>query len=55
MTWSLDISKYSNTQNKVTGADFWANHPFHVQLEELSLDRVGAGTGRVTEADPMVL
>ncbi len=30
------ISKYSNTQNKVTGADFSANHPFHVQLEELS-------------------
>jgi hypothetical protein len=30
------ISKYSNTQNKVTGADFSANHPFHVRLEELS-------------------
>ncbi len=30
------ISKYSNTQNKVTGADFSANDPFHVKLEELS-------------------
>jgi hypothetical protein len=30
------ISKYSNTQNKVTGADFSANHPFHVKVEELS-------------------
>jgi AIPR protein len=30
------ISKFSNTQNKVTGADFSANHPFHIQMEELS-------------------
>jgi hypothetical protein len=30
------ISQYSNTQNKVTGADFSANHPFHVRVEELS-------------------
>ncbi len=30
------ISRYSNTQNKVTGADFSANHPFHVRVEELS-------------------
>jgi len=30
------ISRYSNTQNKVTGADFSANHQFHVQIEELS-------------------
>ncbi|MGV1004859.1 MAG: AIPR family protein [Candidatus Nanopelagicales bacterium] len=30
------ISMYSNTQNKVTGADFSANHPFHVRVEELS-------------------
>ena len=30
------ISKYSNTQNKVTNADFSANHPYHVRLEELS-------------------
>ena len=30
------ISRFSNTQNKVTGADFSANHPFHVNIEELS-------------------
>lgn len=30
------ISRFSNTQNKVTGADFSANHPFHVRIEELS-------------------
>src|SRR5262249_51663096 len=30
------ISQYSNTQNKVTGADFSANDPFHVKLQELS-------------------
>jgi hypothetical protein len=30
------ISQYSNTQNKVTTADFFANDPFHVAIEELS-------------------
>lgn len=30
------ISQYSNTQNKVTGADFSANDPFHVAIEEHS-------------------
>jgi hypothetical protein len=30
------ISQYSNTQNKVTAADFSANDPFHVNLEEYS-------------------
>lgn len=30
------ISRFSNTQNKVTGADFSANNPFHVRIEELS-------------------
>lgn len=30
------ISKYSNTQNKVTTADFSSNDPFHVELEKLS-------------------
>jgi hypothetical protein len=31
-----NISRFSNTQNKVTGADFSANDPFHVRVEELS-------------------
>lgn len=30
------ISEYANTQNRVTGADFSSNHPFHVRVEELS-------------------
>lgn len=31
-----EISKYSNTQNKVTVVDFSSNHPFHVELEKLT-------------------
>lgn len=30
------ISQYANSQNKVNAADFSANHPYHVKLEELS-------------------
>ena len=30
------ISKYSNTQNKVNTADFYANDPFHLDLEKIS-------------------
>jgi hypothetical protein len=30
------ISKYSNTQNKVTTADFSSNDPFHVDIEKFS-------------------
>lgn len=30
------ISQYANSQNKVNAADFSANHPYHVNLEELS-------------------
>ena len=30
------ISRYSNTQNRVTGADFSSNAPFHLAIEELS-------------------
>jgi hypothetical protein len=30
------ISRYANSQNKVNGADFAANGPFHHTLEELS-------------------
>ena len=31
-----DISRSSNSQNKVSDADFFAAHPFHRQLEQLS-------------------
>lgn len=31
------ISRYANTQNQVNEADFSANHPFHVKLQQLAL------------------
>jgi hypothetical protein len=31
-----DIARYANTQNKVSDADLFANHPFHQKLEEIS-------------------
>jgi hypothetical protein len=31
------ISRYANTQNKVSDSDFFSNHPFHVRMEEKSL------------------
>lgn len=30
------ISRYANTQNKVSEADFFANSPFHIRMEEIS-------------------
>lgn len=30
------ISQYANTQNKVTAADFFSNHPFHLRMQEIS-------------------
>lgn len=30
------IARFANSQNKVNDADFFANHPYHVRLEELS-------------------
>lgn len=30
------ISEYANTQNKVTAADFFSNHPFHIRIEQFS-------------------
>lgn len=31
-----DIARYANSQNKVSDADFFSNHPYHVRLEEFS-------------------
>ncbi|MFL2120014.1 AIPR family protein [Marinilactibacillus psychrotolerans] len=31
-----EISRASNSQNKVDEADFFSNHPYHVKIEELS-------------------
>ena len=30
------ISEYANTQNRVSAADFFSNHPFHLRIEEMS-------------------
>jgi hypothetical protein len=30
------ISEYANSQNKVSAADFFANHPFHLRMKEFS-------------------
>ena len=31
-----NISRYANSQNKVSDADLWSNHPFHILMEEFS-------------------
>ena len=31
-----NIAKYANKQNKVSDADFFSNHAFHVRIEDLS-------------------
>jgi hypothetical protein len=31
-----DIARYANSQNKVNDADFFANHPFHIEMERFS-------------------
>lgn len=31
-----EISRASNSQNKIDEADFFSNHPFHIKIEELS-------------------
>lgn len=46
------ISEYANSQNKVNAADFFANHPFHIKIEELSrriLAPAGSGGYRETK------
>lgn len=30
------ISEYANSQNKVSAADFFSNHPFHIRMETIS-------------------
>jgi hypothetical protein len=31
-----DIARFANSQNKVSDADFFSNHPYHIRLEEFS-------------------
>ncbi len=30
------IAEYANSQNKISAADFFSNHPFHMRMEEVS-------------------
>jgi len=30
------ISRYANTQNRVSEADFFSNHPYHIEMEKIS-------------------
>jgi hypothetical protein len=30
------ISRYANTQNKISAADFFSSHPFHLEIEKIS-------------------
>ncbi len=32
----IDISRASNSQNKISDADFFSNHPFHIEMEKKS-------------------
>lgn len=46
------ISETANSQNKVSAADFFSNHPFHVRIEEYSrkiLAPARQGTNRETQ------
>ena len=46
------ISEYANSQNKVNAADFFANHPFHIRMQEFSrrmLSPAGEGQYRETK------
>jgi len=40
-----DISKYANSQNKVSDADLFANHAFHREMEKISRRTGVAATG----------
>ena len=35
------ISEYANSQNKVSSADFFSNHPFHIAIENFSRTIIG--------------
>ncbi len=44
------IARYANSQNKVTDADFFSNHPFHIEFEKMSKRIVApASYGSVTQ------
>lgn len=39
-----NISRYANSQNKVSEADLWSNHPFHIRMESISRRIVAPAT-----------
>ena len=46
------ISQHANSQNKVSAADFFSNHPFHIRIEEYSrrvLAPAATGSSRETK------
>ena len=40
-----EISKSANSQNKVSEADFFSNHPFHIRMEDFSRRKFASATG----------
>src|SRR3546814_6166435 len=48
------ISEFANSQNKVNAADFFANHPFHLHMQDFSR-RVLATAGDVPYRESMWL
>jgi hypothetical protein len=42
-----EIARYANSQTKVSDADFFSNHPYHVRLEEFSRRFFAAPAGGV--------
>ncbi|MCD8294055.1 MAG: AIPR family protein [Clostridia bacterium] len=43
--FARSISRSSNTQNKVTDADFFSTHPFHIRMEKISRRLFAPATG----------
>ncbi len=40
-----NIARYANSQNKVSDADLWSNHPFHIRMEDFSRRILAPATG----------
>lgn len=40
-----NIARYANSQNKVSDADLWSNHPFHIRMEDISRRILAPATG----------
>jgi hypothetical protein len=49
------IAQFANTQNKVAVADFFANHPFHIKIEEISRRLQVPAKGRGKSPEQVVL